>query len=38
MEKKDWLVFKTNWELMHYEKGIIDILAEKDECLVESFW
>ena len=38
MEKKDWRILKTQWELHQKERGDVDILMEKDEVLVKKHW
>ncbi len=38
MEKKDYRILKTQWELNHKERGDIDIVTMDKEVLVENSW
>ena len=38
MEKKDYRILKTQWELNHKERGEIDIVTMDKEVLVENSW
>ena len=38
MEKKDYIILKTQWELNHKEKGEVDIVTMDKEVLVENSW
>ena len=38
MEKKDYRIIKTQWELNHKEKGEVDIVTMDKEVLVENSW